>query len=158
MRRIVLVAVIAISLSTPVSAGLLVQVAPAYAVSGMTCTKVSGYFDGTLKVRRCAVPPADVHGYGSASVVASTLVSGGTLTWAKSGATTILGPATITSVGRGRCGKYETEQDITATVTGGTAAVTAAGDTFSADVCVYMTSPGYMSTMTKLVKGTTATI
>jgi hypothetical protein len=158
MRRALLVAATAVALVAPVSVGLIDNSSPAFASSGLTCTKVSGDFHSSITIRKCAVPPTDRKGYGSASVVVSALASGGKFTWSKSGATTTLGPATISSPGQGRCGKFSTEQDITATVTGGTSVVTSAADTFSADVCVYKTTPGYMSGMTKLVKGTMVSI
>lgn len=158
MRRFVLVAATAVTLCLPISVGVVANSSPAYAVSGLTCASVSGRFNTSIAIRKCTVPSTDDKSYRSASVVVSTLTSGGTFTWSKSGATTTLGPATISSPGRGRCASHDTEQDITATVTGGTSVVTGAGDTFSAALCVYKTTPGYMSDMTKLVKGTTATI
>ncbi len=158
MRRVLLAAAAVLSLSIPTSVGLLSNSSPAFASSTLTCTKVSGDFNTSITIRNCSVPSADEKTYKSASVVVSTLTSGGTFTWSKSRATTTLGPATISSPGRGRCGRFDTEQDITASVTGGTSIVTSEGDTFSADVCVYKTTPSYMSGMTKLVKGTTASI
>jgi hypothetical protein len=158
MRRALLVAATAVGLAAPISVGPFGNSSPAFASSGLTCTTVWGDFNATIHIKKCSVPTDDVKGYGSASVVASTLASGGTLAWSKSGATTTLGPATISSPGRGRCGKFDTEQDITATVIGGTSVVTGEGDTFSVDVCVYKTTPGSMSGMTKLVKGTTVSI
>jgi hypothetical protein len=158
MRRVLFVTAIAVAFSVPASTGFVRASSPAFAGSVLTCTKVSGRFIASLIIRRCTVPLADRRTYGSASIVVSTLSSGGTITWAKSGATTTLGPATITSPGRGRCGVFDTEHDISATVTGGTSAVTNKGDTFSADVCVYKTTPAYMNSMTKLVMGTTASI
>jgi hypothetical protein len=158
MRRVLLVAATAVAASVPTSIGIVGTSQPAFAGSGVTCTKVSGRFTASLVIRNCTVPPLDRRTYGSASVVVSTLASGGTITWTKSGATTTLGPATITSPGRGRCGVFSTEHDITATVTGGTAVVTSAGDTFSADICVFKTTPAYMASMIKIVKGTTASI
>lgn len=158
MRRVLLVAATAVALSVPASVGLVGISSPAFAVSALTCMKVSGHFNTSITIRKCTVPTTDRKGYGSASVVVSTLASGGTLTWSKSRATTTLGPASISSPGRGRCGRFSTEHDITAAVTGGTSAVTSTGNTFSADVCVYKTTAGYMSDMTKLVMGTTASI
>jgi len=158
MRRVLLVAAVAIAFSAPTSLGLVGPVSPAFGASGLTCTKVSGKFNTTLTIRKCSVPTADRKAYGLASIVVSALGTGAIVTWSKSKATTTLGPATISSPGRGRCGVFDTEHDITATVTGGTSAATSRGDTFSADVCVYKTTSGYMSGMTKLVAGTTASI
>jgi hypothetical protein len=70
----------------------------------------------------------------------------------------MLSSAASSSPGRGRCGGQDTEWDISATVIGGTSVVTSDGDTFSADVCVYKSTPPYMAYMTHLVKGTTASI
>lgn len=158
MRRFVLVAATTVALSIPVTVGLVGNSSPAFAGSGLTCAKVSGHFNTKIEIQKCTIPSIDDKSYRSASVVVSTLASGGTFTWSKSRATTTLGPATISSPGQGRCGKFWTEQDITATVTGGTSVVTSVGDTFSADVCVYRTYPGYMSGLTKLVKGTAVSI
>ena len=43
-------------------------------------------------------------------------------------------------------------------MTGGTSVVTGGGEAFSVDVCVYKTATGHMSGMTKVVRGTTASI
>ncbi len=158
MRRVLLVAAVAIAFSAPTSLGFVGTVSPAFGAAGLTCTKVSGKFNTTLTIRKCSVPTADRKAYGLASIVVSALGTGAIATWSKSKATTTLGPATISSPGRGRCGVFDTEHDITATVTGGTSAVTSRGDTVSADVCVYKTTSGYMSGMTKLVAGTTVSI
>jgi hypothetical protein len=158
MRRVLVAASTFIALCVPASVGLVGISSPAFAGSSLTCMKLSGDFNASITLRKCSVPLSDVKSYKAASVVVSTLASGGTFTWSKSGATTSLGPATISSLGRGRCGPYDTEQDITAAVTGGTSLLTGGGDTFSADVCVYKTTTGSMSGMTKLVKGTTASL
>jgi hypothetical protein len=158
MRRLLLVAATAVALSVPVSVGLVGTSSPAFAGSSLTCANVYGHFNANIEIRKCTVPSTDKKSYRSATVVVSTLASGGTFTWSTSKATTTLGPATISSPGQGRCAKYFTEQDITATVIGGTSVVTSEGDAFSADVCVYKTYHGYMSGLTKLVKGTTVSI
>ena len=158
MRRILLAVAAAVSFSVPASVALIGTSSPAFASSSLTCMKLGGNFNTSITTKKCSVPPADKKTYKSASVVVSTLASGGTFTWSSSGATTTLGPASITSPGRGRCGKYDTEQDITAIVTGGTSMVTSEGDTFAADVCVRNASPSHPGGMTKLVKGTTVSI
>lgn len=158
MRRVLLAASTFIALAAPASVGLVGNSSPAFAGSGLTCVKVSGNFNTSITIRKCSVPLGDTKSYKAASVVVSTLASGGTFTWTKSGATTTLGPAAISSPGRGRCGPYDTERDITAAVTGGTSVVTGGGEALSVDVCVFKTTTGHMSGMTKLVKGTTASI
>ena len=158
MRRVLLAIAAAVAFSVPASVGPAGTSAPAFASSLLACAKVSGRFDATITIRKCTVPVADRKTYGTASVVVSTLAGGGTLTWSRSGATTTLGPATMSSPGRGRCGVFDTEHDITAIVTGGTSTVTGRGDTFSADVCVFKSTPAYMNSLTKLVTGTTASL
>jgi hypothetical protein len=158
MRRVLLAVAAAVSFSVPASVALVGTSSPAFASSSLTCMKLSGNFNSSITIKKCSVPPADTKTYKSASVVVSTLASGGTFTWSKSGATTTLGPAIITSPGRGRCSGYDTEQDITATVTGGTSEVTNADDTFAADVCVYNPRGNNPGGMTKLVTGTTVSI
>ena len=158
MRRVLLAIAAAVSFSVPASVALIGTSSPAFAASSLTCTKLGGNFNTSITIKKCSVLPADKKTYKSASVVVSTLASGGTFTWSSSGATTTLGPASITSPGRGRCSAYDTEQDITAIVTGGTSVVTNGGDTFTADVCVYNPRGNNPGGMTHLVKGTTVSI
>jgi hypothetical protein len=158
VRRLLLAATVSAALFVAGTFVLVSNSSQAFAASSLTCTGVSGRFYANITIRKCNVPSADVKAYKSASVSVASLTSGGTFTWSKSGATTTLDPASISSPGRGRCGSSDTEQDITAMVTGGTSVVTREGDSFSADVCVFKTTMGYMSGMTHLVKGTKADI
>ena len=156
MRRVLVAAATALALSVPASVASIAFVgssSPAFASSSLTCARVKGNFSGSMTIEKCSVPSADKKTYKIASTVVSSLTSGGTFTWSNSGATTSLGSASISSIGKGRCNMYETEEDITATVTGGTSAVTQVGDSFSADVCVNK-SDRNMS----LVKKTTVSI
>ncbi len=158
MRRVLLAVAAAVSFSVPASVALVGTSSPAFASSSLTCTKLGGNFNTSITIKKCSVPSADKKTYKSASVVVATLASGGTFRWSSSGATTTLFPASITSPGRGRCGPYDTEQDITALVSGGTSVVTNGDDTFAADVCVYNARGSHPGGMTKLVKGTTVSI
>jgi hypothetical protein len=114
---------------------------------GATCTKLSGTAAGTLRLRSCT-PSSKVAT--SATAPGTLLSSGGTLTWASGGQTTAVVVA-ASSPGRGACRKGSVEHDVTGTVTGGTSAVTGAGDAVSIRYC-QRTVDGAL----RLVTGTTA--
>ena len=154
MRRVLLVSAAAVSLSVPVSVALVGSSSPAFASSSLTCTKISGSSTGTVTFKKCDVPSADKKTYKSGSISYSDLTStGGNLTWSSSGATTTVSGPTVSSPGRGLCNNYSTEEDITATVSGGTSVVTNDGDTLTADICV-----SRMTGKVSLVKGSTASL
>ncbi len=154
MRRILMAAAAATALSVPVATVVVTSgSSPAFAASSLTCKKLTGTATSTVTISKCSpLTKAEKKTYKSATGSSASLATGGTITWSTSGATTVIGKPTVTSPGQGRCKKGSTEEDATGTVTGGTAAVTNAGDTFAADVCV--TSSGALS----LVKGTVASL
>ena len=136
----------------PASIAIVGTSSPAFASSSLSCKKMTGNASSTVTISKCTpLTKAEKKLYKSASGNSVARETGGTITWSSSGNTTTIGKPTVTSPGQGRCKKGNDEEDATGTVTGGTAAVTNAGDTFSADVCVN-TSTGAIV----LVKGTTA--
>jgi hypothetical protein len=155
MRRFVLAAAAVAALSVPVATiAVSASSSPAFAASSLTCKKLTGNLSSTVTISKCSpLTKQEKAGYKSASGASASLATGGTITWSNSNTTTTISQPTVTSPGQGRCKKNNTEEDATGTVTGGTAAVTNAGDTFAADVCVN-NSTGAIT----LVKGTTATL
>jgi hypothetical protein len=153
MRRVLLAAATAVALSVPASVAVVGNSSPAFASSSLTCKSMTGTITTTVTISKCNVPRGDGKTYAKATGKASSLAVGGTLTWSSSKKTTIIGKPTVTSPGQGRCASGSTEEDATGSVTGGTAVVTKAGDTFAADVCLN-NSTGALS----LVPGTTASL
>ena len=91
---------------------------------------------GPVTVKKCSVVKADKKLYKSLTAASGIdLAAGGTLTWSSSGTTTVIGAPTVTSP-TGNCPTKDTEELATGTVTGGSSAVTHAGDTFRAEVCI----------------------
>lgn len=60
----------------------------------------------------------------------------GTLTWSSSGTTVTVGSPMLSSAPPGVCKSKDTGEIATGTVTGGSPALTHAGDTFGAEVCL----------------------
>ena len=113
----------------------------------VSCAKVAGLATATVVVAKCT-PSSKANAKATA---AGSLVTGsGTLTWTKSGGTTIVAGSS-TAVGQGGCKKGWTEWDVSGTVTGGTSAYTATGDPVSARLCESVTGK------VALVAGTSAT-
>jgi hypothetical protein len=155
MRRLFTVAAAAVALSIPASvAGVgLVSSGSAFAASSITCSSLKGTISGNITIGKCL--PSGGKGYKSASALATSLATGGTLTWSNSGATTTVTLAT-TSPGQGSCKKGNVEFDATGTVTAASTTgvgIPAVGDSTSARACVE-TKNGKIT----LVKGTTFTL
>jgi hypothetical protein len=152
MRRLLTGAAVAVALSIPASVAAVgvVSSAPAFASSSITCTSLKGTITGTVTIGKCT--PSGGKGYKSASAPASSLASGGTLTWTKSGATTTVS-LSVTSPGQGGCKKGYVEEDATGSVTAASttgAGIPAVGDATSARACADI-SNGKIT----LVKGST---
>ena len=113
--------------------------------TSLVCRKVFGYATGVVTVAKCGVAQKGAH-----SAVGG-LLAGGTLTWAKSKATTT-DTVTSTSPGQGACTSGHTEYDVTGSVTADSSGYVTVGDAVVYRVCVNDTSG-----VVKLVKGTTAT-
>ena len=131
MRRFATVALTAVALAIP-SATLVGIAAPAGAVSHVTCTALTGTTSGTVTVSKCT--PASTT-YKTVTGTSLKLALGGTLKWAPSGKTTIVGKPTLNTKGKA-CPKGSTEEVATGKVTGGTSTYTKKGDVFSASVCL----------------------
>ena len=159
MRRVILGVATLATLAVPVAIATVTLAPAANAGSSLTCTKLKGTETGTVTVSKCSVVSADKKTYKSLSGSALNLATGGTLTWTSSGATTIVGPPTL-STPTGGCkatkpGKAPTQTETlaTGTVTGGTSAVTHAGDTYRIEICI-TTKNGKLA----LVKGTSVSL
>ena len=158
MRRLFTVAAAAVALSIPASvAGVgLVSSGSAFAASGITCKSLKGTISGKITIGKCTPAPAGAaaKGYKSASALATSLATGGTLTWSSSGATTTVSLSTTTPTpAQGGCKKGYTEFDATGTVTAASTTgvgIPAVGDTTTARACVDLTKTGKIT----LVKGT----
>jgi len=136
MRRTFVAAAALVALATPAS----LLVVGGSTVAGATpkslvCTKVTGSDKSTVTISGCAVPTADKKTYASASGKASSLASGGTITWSSSKKTTVLKLKVTSSTG---CPAGDLTEKATGSVTGGTAstAVTSKGQPVSLTVCV----------------------
>ena len=116
--------------------------------SGPRCSKLTGKATGTLTFKLCA-PLSFVNRVGA--VPGTVLAGGGTLTWKKSGQTSILA-LTATSPGQGGCKKNSTEHDLTGIISGGTSTYAPVGDSVSLRICE--SRLGAVS----LVPGTTASL
>ena len=148
MRRLFMAATLAATLAVP--ATLVATSSPAFAASSITCKKLSGTITGTITISKCKPKAPKGEKDKTLSGQAANLAAGGTLTWAPSGKTTIVGSPNTTSPGQGACKAGSTEYDSTGTVTGGTSTYTHAGDAFSSKDCV--DGSGNIT----LLKGTTA--
>ena len=148
MRRLIMLLAALATVVVPASIVVLAQAAPANAAVSLTCTKLKGTETGSVTVKKCSVSKADKKLYKSVTAPhALDLATGGTLTWSSSGTTTTVGAPTLTSPS-GNCPTKDSEELAVGRVTGGTSAVTHAGDTFRAEVCI--TSSGKIT----LAKGT----
>jgi hypothetical protein len=148
MRRLILVVAAVATVAVPTSIAVVALAPPATAAVSLTCSKLSGTTNGPVTAKKCSVIKADKKTYKSLTAPSAIdLATGGTLTWSSSGTTTVIGAPTVTSP-TGNCPTKDTEELATGTVSGGTSAVTHAGDTFRAEVCI--SSKGKI----KLAKGT----
>lgn len=132
MRRFVAVALTAAALAVPSATIIAVSgSAEGAATHSIACSALSGTEKGTVTVSSCLPAKA---GYTSVKGTSTKLATGGTLTW-NNGKTTIVGKPKLNLKGTA-CPKGDTEDTATGLVTGGTAANTKKGDTFSASVCI----------------------
>jgi hypothetical protein len=135
MRRFVAVALTAAAIAVPSATVLAVSgSAEGAATHSIACSGLSGTETGTVTVSKCLPAKA---GYTSVKGTSTKLATGGTLTW-NNGKTTIVGKPKLNLTGKA-CPKGDTEDTATGSVTGGTAANTKKGDTFSASVCITKT-------------------
>jgi len=148
MRRIATVATTSLALTVFATlAGLAITSTPALAASGISCSSLKGTATGTVTIGRCA-PQQKANT--SASGAATSLISGGTVTWKSSGQTTII-TLSVHSPGQGSCKKGSKEEDATGSVTGGTSTYTKAGNPVAIRAC-FTQQGGTLS----LVKGSKA--
>jgi hypothetical protein len=129
--------VAAVSLASPASA----------AASSVSCKKLSGNISGNVTISKCK-PKSKTNK--SASAPATSLASGGTITWASSGQTTTV-TLSINQSGTA-CPKGDNEYIVTGSVTGGTSSYTKSGDAVNGEAC--LTGSGNLS----LVKKTSITL
>jgi hypothetical protein len=141
MRRTIVAAAALAALATPASLFVVggSTVAGAATPKSLVCNKVSGSDKSTVTISECAVPTADKKTYASASGKATSLESGGTITWSSSKKTTVLKLKIASSSG---CAVGDLTEKATGSVTGGTAtkAVTSKGQAVSLTVCVDVSS------------------
>lgn len=137
MRRLIMVLAVATTVAVPTSIAVVALAPPAVAGVSLTCAKFSGSETGAVTVKKCAVSKADKKTYKSLGATnAGALANGGTLKWSSSGTTTVVGKPALTSAPAGACSSKDTGEVATGKVTGGTSAVTHAGDTFKVTVCI----------------------
>jgi len=110
----------------------------------LICHKIFGHITTTVDIAKCGVAQKGAHFAGA------DILTGGTLTWGKSRATTSY-TGTATSPGEGSCGAGKVKYDFTGTVTADTSTYVTVGDTVTYDVCVDTTT-----NVVHIVKRTTA--
>jgi hypothetical protein len=153
MRRILMAAAAATAIAIPASVAVAGTSSPAFAASSLSCAKASGT-ESSVTIGKCSpLTRAEKKGYKTGTTAAS-LASGGPITWSNSGTQTVLSAPAVTFP-TDTCKKptQNTEVTATGTVTGGNAAVTTVGDTYSATFCVNTTTG-----VVTLLKGTTFTM
>jgi hypothetical protein len=112
--------------------------AGAAGTSSVSCGKTAGSATGTITLGKCT-PKSKTNK--SASFSAGALQSGsGTVTWAKSGQTTVLSNVVANTVTPNLCKKGNVEYHATGNVTGGTSTYTHVGDAFTSTVCINTTT------------------
>jgi len=102
----------------------------AAAASAQTCTKASGSETGTITFSGCT------GGLGKGSAVATSLATGGTITWKGKGKGTTTFSGSPTSPGQGSCSKGSTEYDFSGTVTTDTSGKVLVGSAVSGQACL----------------------
>jgi hypothetical protein len=112
--------------------------------SSMLCSKFFGHITSKVVIAKCNVTRH------TANIAGSDFLTGGTLTWGKSGATTAYA-GSADSPGQGSCAVGRVEYDFTGTVTADTSTYVSEGDTVTYDLCV-----NSRTNVVKLVKGTKA--
>jgi hypothetical protein len=145
MRRLLVTVTVVATLALPATFSAFALSSPASAASGVSCQKLTGTITGDITISKCT-PKSKTNK--TASGLAVSLASSGTLTWSKSGQTTNVTLST-SSPGQGACKAGSTEYDVTGTVTGGTSTYTQSGDAVSGKACV--TSGGSLSLVKKSV-------
>jgi hypothetical protein len=138
MRRLLTVAAAAAALSIPASVASvgLVSSGSAFAATGITCKGLAGTITGNITISKCT--PSGGAKYATASAPASSLATGGKITWKSSGATTTVS-LTVTSPGKGKCAAGSTEYDATGKVTAASTkgtGIPAVGQKTAAKTCV----------------------
>ena len=153
MRRIPLVAATAAALSIPASVaavGVVGAGTAGAAGSTIQCKSIKGTITGTITIGKCLpASKAEKKADKTLSGVATSLATGGTLTWSNSGQQTTVA-LSVSSPGQGGCKKGSVEYDASGTVTADNSLYGLTGDDTSARACV-SSKTGKLS----LVKGTT---
>jgi Bacterial Ig-like domain (group 3) len=101
------------------------------ATPSLACSRLSGKASGTIKLSLCS-PFSSLNRFARAP--GSFVSSGGTLTWVRSGRTSLVSLSSTTP-GQGGCPKNFVEHDLSGEVTGGSSVYTLAGDPVSLRVC-----------------------
>ena len=109
----------------------------------LVCHKIYGHLNTAVVVAKCGVAQNGAHFAGT------DILSGGTLTWGVSKATTSY-TGVATSPGQGTCIAGRVEYDFTGTITADTSGYVTVGDSVSYHVCINSTTQ-----VVKLVNGTT---
>jgi hypothetical protein len=158
MRRILSMAAVVAAMAIPASAAIgVVNAGTAGAASAISCTSLKGTITTTVTIGKCT--PSGGKAFKSASAPASSLASGGTLTWKpyKGSNNTTTVALSVTSPGQGGCKKGYSEYDASGTVTGETGSsgvgIPVVGDTVYGRACV-----SSKSGKIKLVAGTSFTL
>jgi hypothetical protein len=149
MRRLILMVAAVATVAVPTGIAVVTMAPAAGAASGTTCSKMTGNISTNVVFKKCLFTSGKDKTNKTLSGKTSALATGGTLTWAPSGQTTIVGSPTFTSPGQGACKPKNTEYVAHATVTGGTSTHTKVGDTFASTVCL-------KASKLSLLKGTVA--
>ena len=143
MRRLVMASAVIIALSVPITVGTVALAGPATAASGIQCKGIKGNIAGNVTISKCK--PSGGAGYKTATGVATSLASSGTLTWSKSGATTTIHGGSATAVSPNKCapakgggGEFTFTATVSAASTVGTG-IPAVGDSVSATACISST-------------------
>ena len=114
------------------------------ASSPLICKKFFGHTTSKVVIAKC------VGVKGSAHFAGSDILTGGTLTWGKTGLTTSY-TGSATSPGEGSCPVGRVEYDFTGSVTDDTSTYVDVGDTVTYDICVNSTTH-----VVKLIRMTTS--
>jgi hypothetical protein len=134
MRRFAVGASVVSALAVAATLALGAMTGAAFAVSHVTCKKLTGTVAGSFTVTTCSPFNA---AYKSASAKTTSLASGsGTLKWAPSGKTTMI-HSSFTNRGQGGCALGSQEYDVAGSVVkGGTATYTPVGDVVKGRACL----------------------
>jgi hypothetical protein len=118
-------------------------VASARTPSTISCSKLSGNINTTIKITGAKCKAKPPKGYGNIAFTATALIGGGTINWTGAGdSITVSAPTTtVPTPPQGGCAHGYTEEDSTGTVTGGTDASgtydsSLIGGTYTSRTCV----------------------